>query len=153
MALKDLLNINNQLVNGVLGNMSEVSVTQLEKEYGGYLMDDEKIILGFKLVRDVIIFTDKRIIDFDKQGTTGSKTRVISIFLDSIYSVTAETAGFGLDDSEITISFITSPNMRSNNISLESKKYEFPKKYEIQPLYKMLHELAYNNYKSLNNLR
>ena len=113
-------------------------------------MDDEKISIGYKLVRDAIIFTDKRILTFDKQGTTGSKIRVNSINLETIVSVTAETAGFGLDDSEITITYITTPNLKSNRIDTAAYKMEFPKKYAIQPLYKMLQELAYENFLSIN---
>jgi len=30
------------------------------------------------------------------------------------------------------------------------KKFEFPKKYNIQPLYKMLQELAHANFKRIN---
>ena len=87
------------LASGMLGNMSEVSVEDLTKEYGAYLMEGETIQTGFRLVRDVVLFTDKRIIDFDKQGATGQKMRVDSINLSSVIHVSAETSGFGLDDS------------------------------------------------------
>ena len=124
------------LVQGALGNMNEIPVEELTKEYGAYLMDGETIQIGFRLVRDVVLFTDKRIIDFDKQGATGAKMRVDSINLSSIIHVSAETSGFGLDDSEINISYITSPYYRANTgVSVAEKKYEFPKKYNIQPLY------------------
>lgn len=95
------------LMSGILGNLNEVDAESLTSEFGQYLIDDETINLGFKLVRDVVIFTDKRIISFDKQGTTGQKMRVTSIKLSTVIEVTAETAGFGLDDSEITITYIT----------------------------------------------
>lgn len=148
MALKGILG--NKVLSGVMGNLSEVSLDQLNKEYSGYLMDDETITIGYKLVRDAVIFTDKRILTFDKQGTTGTKMRVNSINLETIVSVTAETAGFGLDDSEITITYITTPNLKSNNIQTSTYKMEFPKKYAIQPLYKMLQELAYENFLNIN---
>lgn len=149
MALKGILG--NKVLEGVLGNLSEVSLEQLNKEYSGYLMSDETISIGYKLVRDAVIFTDKRIITFDKQGATGAKMRVHSINLETIVSVTAETSGFGLDDSEITVTYITTPNLKSNNISTDTYKMEFPKKYSIQPLYKMLQELAYENFTNINN--
>jgi hypothetical protein len=149
MALKGF-GIGGNIIQGVLGNLSEVLPEQLAKEYSGYLMDDEAITMGFKLVRDAVIFTDKRILFFDKQGATGVKSRVKSINLETIFSVTAETAGFGIDDSEIEISYISSPHLKSNNITVDSIKLEFPKKYAIQPLYKMLQELAYQNFKNLN---
>ena len=148
MALKNLFS--NSLVNGLLGNLNEVSLDDLNKEYGDYLMDNEEITVGYKLLRDAVIFTDKRLISFDRQGTTGSKMRVISINLETIVDVTAETAGFGIDDSEITITYIITPNLKSNIISVETYKMEFPKKYAIQPLYKMLQELAYENFQNIN---
>ncbi|WP_297289162.1 PH domain-containing protein [uncultured Flavonifractor sp.] len=139
------------LTQGILGNMSEVSVDELMKEYGAYLMDGETIQTGFRLVRDVVLFTNKRIVDFDKQGATGQKMRVDSINLSSIIHVSAETSGFGMDDSEINISYISSPYYRaSGGVSVAEKKFEFPKKYNIQPLYKQLQEIAYENHENLN---
>ena len=146
MALK----IGGNLLQGLLGNMSEVSVDSLNQEFGAYLMDGETIQTGFKLIRDAIVITDRRILSFDRQGTTGQKMRVDSIYLSSIYHVTAETAGFGLDDSELEIDYITTPYLRGHGVQYARKKYEFPKKYNIQGLYKMLQELAYENYQSLN---
>ena len=139
-----------QIVQGVLGNMSEISVEQLNQEFGAYLMEGETIQTGFKLVRDAMIITDKRIIEFDKQGTTGQKMRVNSIFLDTVCAVTAETAGFGIDDSELEIVYIVNPYMKAHRVEFGRKKFEFPKKYNIQGLYKMIQELVYENHIRLN---
>lgn len=139
------------IVQGALGNMNEISSEELQQEYGAYLMDGETIQTGFRLVRDVVLFTDKRIIDFDKQGATGQKMRVDSINLSSIIHVSAETSGFGLDDSEINVHYISSPYFKvSNGATVEEKKFEFPKKYNIQALYKQLQEIAYRNHENLN---
>lgn len=148
MGLMDKLG--SSVMQGVLGNMSEVSPDSLQSEYGSYLMDGEAIKIGFKLVRDAMIITDRRILDFDKQGATGQKMRVTSVYLDSIFGVSAETAGFGIDDSEIEISYIATPYMKAHGTVYSVKKYEFPKKYNVQGLYKMLQELAYSNFKKLN---
>lgn len=147
-----LKNLGSTVASGLMGNLSEVSVESLTQEYGMYLMDGETITTGYKLVRDVVIITDKRIIDFDKQGATGSKMRVDSINLSCIYHVSAETAGFGADDSEINIHYITSPYFKcSGGVSTAEKKLEFPKKYNIQSLYKFLQEIAYQNHEALND--
>ena len=90
------------ILQGVLNNYSEIPQEQMNQEYGMYLMDGETITVGFKLVRDALIFTDKRIIFTDKQGVTGTKMRIESINLFSIVNVTMETSGFGFDDSELT---------------------------------------------------
>lgn len=146
MAIK----IGSNIVQGLMGNMSEVSTDSLVREFGSYLMYGETIQTGFKLIRDALVITDRRILSFDKQGTTGQKMRVTSIYLNSIFQVSAETAGFGLDDSELTITFITSPYMKTPSATVASRKFEFPKHYNIQGLYKMLQQLAYDNYTKLN---
>lgn len=140
------------IVQGVLNNYSEVSPEQLQTEYGMYLMDGETITAGYKLVRDALIFTDKRIIFTDRQGVTGTKMSVESINLFSIVDVAMETAGFGLDDSELTFTYIKTPNLTAYEVVYAMKKLEFPKAYDVQPLYKRLQELAYNNCLRINNL-
>ena len=59
------------------------------------------------------IFTSKRIIFTDKQGATGTKMRIKSINLYSIIDVTMETTGFGFDDSELTFTYISSPELKA----------------------------------------
>lgn len=133
------------------GNLNEISSESLTQEYGVYLMEGENIWTGFKLVRDVVLITDKRIIDIDKQGATGKKMRVDSINLNSIFHVSVETAGFGADDSELNLQYIVSPYFKvSSGASIAEKKFEFPKKYNIQSLYQYLEEIAYRNHENLN---
>lgn len=136
-------------LDGLLGNYSELTVQELTDQYGMYLMPEEKITSGFKLVRDSFIITDQRIILIDHQGMTGKKTRVASIDLDSIYEVSMETAG-SFDDSEMTIFYITSPYYKANNISTASYKFEFGKKFNLQPFYVAIQTLAVQNRKRLN---
>lgn len=139
------------VLQGMLGNLSEIPAEQVKQEYSAYLIEGEAVKVGFILIRDTVIFTDKRILYLDKQGVTGQKMRVASIYLDSIISVSAETAGFGLDDSELNIEYITSPYYRANNgVTVASKKFEFPKKYQIQPIYQWLQEIAYANHVHIN---
>ena len=141
--MKDVLNgaksvAGSNLVQGVLNNYSEMTTEDMQKEYGMYLMDGEEI----KLVRDALIFTNKRIIFTDKQGATGVKMRVESINLFSVVDVTMETAGFGFDDSELTFTYIKTAYLKAHEVQYVSHKLEFPKKYNVQPLYKLLQELA-----------
>lgn len=143
----------NILQGGLAGNYSEVSPEELTNEYGMYLMDGETITMGFKLVRDSLIFTDKRIIFTDKQGATGTKMSVQSINLFSIVEVQMETSGFGFDDSELTFTYIATPELKGHHVAFASKKLEFPKKYNVQSLYKILQELAYENCLRINGLQ
>ena len=146
------LGLKGNLIQGLLNNYSEVSPEQLQEEYGMYLMSGETITVGFKLIRDALIFTDKRLIMTDKQGATGNKMKVESINLFSIVDVSMETAGFGFDDSELTFTYIKTPHLKAHEVVYASRKLEFPKKYNVQPLYKLLQELAFNNCLRLNNL-
>jgi hypothetical protein len=138
------------LLSGLFGNYSEVSVQDLTNQYGCYLMPQEKIQMGFKLIRDTFMVTDERLIFIDHQGVTGKKTRVASIHLDSIYEVTMETGGTGFDDSELTIHYITSPYYKTTKIQVSSYKFEFGKKFNLQPIYVALISLAHQNHKRLN---
>ncbi|MCM3629802.1 PH domain-containing protein [Paenibacillus glycanilyticus] len=138
------------IFNGFLGNYSEVSVQELQNQYGAYLMPDEKILMGFKLVRDAFVFTDDRLMLIDHQGVTGKKTRVASINLNAIYEVTLETGGTGFDDSEITIHYISSPYYKTNNVQTSHYKFEFGKKFNVQPIYVTLLSIAHENNKRLN---
>lgn len=88
---------------GLLGNAGEVSQEQLMKDYGKLLIDSETIELGFKLIRDTFIFTNKRLILIDKQGITGSKTEYRSITYKSISRFSVETAGTFDLDAELKI--------------------------------------------------
>lgn len=138
------------ILQGVLGNYKEYDIDSAKKEYGHYLMENEKIEIAFKLVRDAMIITDKRLILSDKQGLTGSKERIKSIFLSSIYAVTMETAGAGLDDSEITISYFLTPYLKARDPQYDNYKMEFPKKFNVRDLYIYFLELAHQNYVNLN---
>lgn len=138
------------IFSGILGNLSEVSVEELTKQYGMYLMPNETISTGFKLIRDSFVVTDERIILIDHQGVTGRKTKVSTIDLDSIYEVSMESGGTGFDDSELIIHYITSPYYKSNNITTSSYRFEFKKKFDIQSFYVALQSAATQNRKRIN---
>ena len=140
----------NKLVQGVLGNMSEVSNEELEQQFGRYLFNEEKITVGYKLVRDVIVFTDQRILFIDKQGASGKKQSFKSIYLMNIVDVEMETAGMGLDDSEINIYCLQNIYRKAHQAQMVKFKFEFPKSTDIVPLYTMLGSLAYQNRLEIN---
>ncbi|WP_339870383.1 PH domain-containing protein [uncultured Algoriphagus sp.] len=91
------------LFNKILGNASEVSVEQLSKDFGRLLAEGEQIELGFKLIRDTFMFTDKRLILIDVQGLTGSKVEYRSMPYKSISRFSLETAGTFDLDAELKI--------------------------------------------------
>lgn len=86
------------IFNGLLGNASKVAPGEVQKEYVQILTPHETVEHAYKLIRDMLIFTDKRLILVDKQGVTGKKTEYHSIPYKSITHYAVETAGhFDLD--------------------------------------------------------
>ncbi len=81
------------LFSALLGNAGAVNQETLVKDYGKLLITGEEIELGFKLIRDTFIFTNKRLILIEKQGITGSKVEYKSITYKSISRFSVETAG------------------------------------------------------------
>ena len=91
------------ILSGLLGNASTVDSDKLKEEYGHLLIDGENIEIGFKLIRDVFMFTNKRMILVDKQGITGSKIDYKSVLYKSISRYSLETAGHLDLDAELKI--------------------------------------------------
>lgn len=91
------------LFSALIGNAGEVSNELLLKDYGLLLIEGESIELGFKLIRDTFIFTNKRLLLIDKQGITGSKIAYQSISYKSISRFSVETAGTFELDAELKI--------------------------------------------------
>jgi hypothetical protein len=91
------------LFSGLLGNAAEVDVADVETELATILADGEKPEQVFKLIRDLIIFTNRRLIFIDKQGVTGSKKEYMSIPYRSIVRFSAETKGHFDLESDLKI--------------------------------------------------
>jgi len=81
------------LFSTLLGNAGAVGQDELTKKHEQLLTDGEEIELGFKLIRDTFIFTNKRLILVDVQGLTGSKIEYKSVTYKSISRFSNETAG------------------------------------------------------------
>lgn len=88
---------------GLIGNASDVKPEEVQGEIGNILLDGEEIKAAFKLIRDLIIFTDKRLILVNKQGVTGKKVEFHSIPYKSISHFSVETVGHLDLDAELKI--------------------------------------------------
>lgn len=91
------------LFGGILGNASEISRDSVVKDFGKLLWNGEEVLKAYKLIRDTMIFTDKRLIMIDVQGATGKKTEYHSIPYKSITHFSIESAGHFDLDSELKI--------------------------------------------------
>lgn len=91
------------LLDGLLGNASEIEVGKLQTEFSKVLALNEKIERAYQLIRDLFIFTDKRLILVDKQGLTGSKIDYHSLPYRSITHFSIETGGHFDLDAELKV--------------------------------------------------
>ena len=90
-------------LSGILGNAGVVEAEKLYDDYGKLLAEDETIEVGFSLIRDTYIFTNKRLILVNIQGMTGKKTEYLSIPYGKITKFSIETAGHFDLDAELKI--------------------------------------------------
>lgn len=91
------------LLSSLMGDASEVDLEQLEGELQAITADNESIQMGYKVFRDMFVFTNKRLILIDKQGVTGKKVEYLSIPYKSIAKFAVETAGSFDTDSELKL--------------------------------------------------
>jgi hypothetical protein len=118
------------LVSGLMGNAGVVDAEEIQKEYGNLLAENENVEIGFQLIRDTFIFTNKRLILVDKQGLTGKKTDYLSVLYKSISRFSIETAGHLDLDAELKI-WVSSAQM-------PAIQKRFNKKVNIYDLQKVL---------------
>ena len=108
------------IFDGLLGNASELDTDSVEREMKKLLANGEEVERAYRLIRDLIIFTNKRLIFVDKQGMTAKKVEYHSIPYRSITHFSIETAGnFDLDaELNIWISGAELPIQKQFNKSL-----------------------------------
>ena len=91
------------ILSGLLGKASQQDKQKIQAQLVDVLVTGEQVELAFSLVRDLIVFTEKRLILVDKQGMTGKKVSYKSIPYRSISRFTVETSGHFDLDAELKI--------------------------------------------------
>lgn len=86
----------------------------LDEKMKKFLSSKEQVVFCVKTIRDIAVFTDKRILIADKQGLTGKKVEYYSIPYKNISTYSIETAGRLDLDSEINLTL-------SGGINIELK--------------------------------
>ncbi len=117
------------LLNGLLGNASEINAQALGEEFNPLLCDGEQIEVAYSLIRDKLIFTNKRLIAVDVQGVTGHKRCYSSFPYRSITRFSVETSGtFDLDgEMKLWVSGDNTPY-----------SFEFSRKIDVKTLQRTL---------------
>jgi hypothetical protein len=87
----------------LFGNAHAVDPAQAQQDYARLLGQGERVHAAYLLIRDTLLFTDRRLILVDKQGITGKKTEYHSIPYRSITHFSVETAGAFDLDAELKI--------------------------------------------------
>jgi hypothetical protein len=87
----------------LFGNASTIDPAAAQKDFARLLGQNEQVHAAYLLIRDSILFTDRRLILVDKQGITGKKVEYHSIPYRSITHFSVETAGTFDLDAELKI--------------------------------------------------
>jgi hypothetical protein len=86
-----------------MGNASEVDAPAVQTEYAQIFAADERVEKAYQLIRDMFIFTNRRLVFVNRQGLTGNKVEYLSIPYRSIVRFSVETAGHFDREAELKI--------------------------------------------------
>ena len=81
------------LFSGILGNASNTSTESVERDLEKIMLDDEKVEHAYKLIRDLIVFTNRRLILVDKQGISGKKLSIILSLIKALHNSALKQLG------------------------------------------------------------
>ena len=91
------------LLSGLMGNASEANSEKTEELLADSLVEGEVIEKAYQVIRDMFVFTNKRLILIDKQGVTGSKMEILTIPYNKITKFSKESAGHFDMDAELKL--------------------------------------------------
>lgn len=108
------------LLDTLLGHASEKTLDNLTADFAPLLAPGETLQRAFGLIRDLIVFTDRRMILVNKQGVTGSKVEYVSVPYRSIVMFSLETAGHFDLESELRVWVSGQPAPISRSLGRDS---------------------------------
>ncbi|MDA8431147.1 MAG: PH domain-containing protein [Geobacteraceae bacterium] len=115
---------------GIFTGTAKIAGTQetrkFHSEYGQLLVDGEIIEVGFVVLRDTLLFTNKRLILVEIQGISGKQIEYISISYNKITKFSVQTGGSFDLNAELKIW------IGSDAIPLEKKFNKDLNVYEVQ---------------------
>jgi len=91
------------LLDGLLGHGSDLAPGEVDRQLAGVLTQGESVRIAFRVLRDLMVFTDRRLILIDKQGMTGRKVEYLTVPYRAITAFSVETAGSFDMDSELKV--------------------------------------------------
>lgn len=81
------------IIDTLLGHAGEKPLESIHEEFAPLLAPGESLQRAFGLIRDLIVFTDRRLVIVNKQGVTAKKVEYRSVPYRSITMFSLETAG------------------------------------------------------------
>ncbi len=91
------------ILDALSGRQQAISSDAVAEELAPILMDGETVGAAFKVMRDMLVFTNRRLISIDKQGVTGKKVEYRSVPYSSITMFSKESAGVLDMDAELKL--------------------------------------------------
>jgi hypothetical protein len=114
--------------NGSFVKLKEVSNEEGMSLAGDILIEDEAIFSSFKGIRDMVLFTNRRIIAINVQGLTGKKKDFSSLPYSKIQAFSFETAGTFDLDAEMELWFS----------GLGKVRFEFSSRFDVRQFSKFI---------------
>jgi len=111
---------------GSAKNAGSSETKKLHADYGQLLMDGEIIEVGFVVLRDTFLFTNKRLVLVEIQGISGRQIEYVSIPYNKIVKFSVQTGGSFDLDAELKLW------IGSDTIPLEKKFNKEVNIYEVQ---------------------
>ena len=91
------------IISGLMGDASGTDIEAVKRDYGKLLGQNEQVVQAYQWIRDLMIFTDYRLIMVDIQGATGKKVNYHSVPYKSIRHFEVESAGHFDLEAELKI--------------------------------------------------
>ncbi|QIN77884.1 PH domain-containing protein [Rubrobacter marinus] len=112
------------LFDGLLGHASEIDVSKVGDDFRQVLAPGERVEKAYQLIRDLFVFTNKRLILVDRQGLTGKKVEYHSLPYKNVTHLSVETAGHLDLDAELKIWISGSPMLVQEQFNRNPNIYE-----------------------------
>lgn len=91
------------IFSGLFGRGSEIDPDELEEEFEAVLTEQEQLERAYKIVRDLVVFTNKRLLLVDREGITSKKQSFMSVPYKHIVLFSKERSGHFEKDAELKI--------------------------------------------------
>jgi hypothetical protein len=117
------------LLSGLLGHSSKTDVSKLRDEFSQLLATGEELVAAYRVLRDMLVFTTKRLIVVNKQGMTGTKVEYLTIPYERIIRFSKESAGIIDLEAELKIWTVGRP---------EPFAFTFTRNENVNEVYKLL---------------